>query len=206
MNQILHSKKTPLFILILCLCCLVLLIQSTTAQAKTVYVDDDADPSWYNDTQVATVSEAILNASDGDSIFIYDGFYLESTEIVVEINNIDISGQSKQGTIIHSQYGQSLFVVSLDSVSFSSLTVENASGEGTGISANGVSDLSIDNVIFYNNFGDIGVSSVTNLSITNVLCSAGAYEAIRLYNIAGSFLFEDNIITVSYTHLTLPTN
>ncbi len=186
MNHKLHSKKTPLFILILCLFCLALFIQSTSAQAKTVYVDDDASPAWYNATQVATVSEAIFNASEGDSVFIYNGFYLEPTEIYVEVNNIDISGQSKESAIIHSQNGFDLFTVLSDSISFSSLTLENASGEGTAISANSVSDSSIDNVIFSNNFVDISASSVTNLSITNVLCSGGAYEAIQLYNVAGS--------------------
>jgi|GEM_PF-3620009 len=205
MNHIAHSKKTHLLLLILCLFCFVLILQSTSAQAKTVYVDDDADPGWYNATQVATVLEGINNASDGDTVFIYDGFYLEPEEIVVEINNIHISGQSKEGTIIHSENGQGLFWASLDSVSFSTMTLENASGEATAIAANGVTNLAIDNVVFSDNFGDIGLSGVTNLSITNVFCSGGAYEAIRLSNIAGSFLFESNTINGGLTGLSIDT-
>jgi hypothetical protein len=49
---------------------------------KIIYVDDDADPSWYDATHVKTIQEGIENASDGDTVFVYCGTYYEN--IIIE--------------------------------------------------------------------------------------------------------------------------
>jgi len=44
----------------------------------SIFVDDDADPSWYDATHVHNISEAIDNATAGDTVIIYNGNYTES--------------------------------------------------------------------------------------------------------------------------------
>jgi len=42
-----------------------------------VYVDDDADLDWYDETHVKTIKEGIKVAEDGDTVFVYGGVYNE---------------------------------------------------------------------------------------------------------------------------------
>jgi hypothetical protein len=51
------------------------LIQKEVAIIADVYVDDDADPSWYDATHVRTIQEGIDNATVGDTVFVYNGTY-----------------------------------------------------------------------------------------------------------------------------------
>ena len=36
-----------------------------------IYVDDDADPDWYDATHVKTIQEGIDNATSGQTIYVY---------------------------------------------------------------------------------------------------------------------------------------
>ena len=63
----------------------------------TIYVDDDADPGWYDATHVKTIQEGIDNASSGDTVFVYNGTYYEN---VVVNKSIDLIGENKESTIV----------------------------------------------------------------------------------------------------------
>ena len=43
----------------------------------TIFVDDNADSSWYDATHVKTIQEGIENASSGDIVYVYNGTYNE---------------------------------------------------------------------------------------------------------------------------------
>jgi len=61
-----------------------------------IYVDDDADPDWYDATHVRTIQEGVNNASAGDTVFVFDGTYAKVT-----VNKrVDLVGQSKEGVIV----------------------------------------------------------------------------------------------------------
>lgn len=62
-----------------------------------LYVDDDADPSWYNETQVHTIQEAVDNASTGATIFVYNGFYPSITYVE---KTVRITGESIDGVVV----------------------------------------------------------------------------------------------------------
>jgi len=78
------------------------LLFSTTVKGDNgiIYVDDDADPSWYNETNVQTIQEGINNASTGDTIFVYNGTYNEDLFINKTIN---LYGESNVFTIINGE-------------------------------------------------------------------------------------------------------
>ena len=61
-----------------------------------IYVDDDAEPGWYDATHVKTIQEGINNATAGDTVFVFDGTYAKVT-----VNKrVDLVGESKEGVIV----------------------------------------------------------------------------------------------------------
>ena len=68
-----------------------------TISDMQVYVDNDADPGWYDPTHVKTIQEGINRASVGDTVFVYDGVYTENFEIKKPLNLI---GQDRDNTVI----------------------------------------------------------------------------------------------------------
>ena len=62
-----------------------------------VYVDDDAESTWYDHTHVRTIQEGINNASNGDTVFVYNGLYPEN---IIVNKTIDLSGEEKENTVI----------------------------------------------------------------------------------------------------------
>lgn len=53
-----------------------------------IYVDDNANPSWYNATHVRTVQEGVNNATSGDTIYVYNGTYTENVNVNKSVNII----------------------------------------------------------------------------------------------------------------------
>ncbi len=92
-----------------------------------IYVDDDADPSWYDETHVKTINEGIANATEGNIIFAYNGTYHETIKINKTINLV---GENNQNTIIDGErtFGNVLSVYA-DFVNISNFTIQNCSQE-----------------------------------------------------------------------------
>lgn len=68
--------------------------------AKTIYVDDDAPPEWYDETHVKTIPEGITVAEDGDTVFVFNGNYEEYYGFTID-KSIDLIGEDKYLTIIN---------------------------------------------------------------------------------------------------------
>lgn len=62
-----------------------------------IYVDDDATHDWYDSTHVKTIQEGIDNASDDDTIFVYNGTYYEN---IIVNKRVDLIGEDRDNTII----------------------------------------------------------------------------------------------------------
>ncbi|MCJ7570581.1 MAG: hypothetical protein MUO82_01710, partial [Candidatus Thermoplasmatota archaeon] len=76
--------------------------KNVSFEIADVYVDDDADPSWYDASHVKTIQEGINNATAGDTVFVYNGTYYEN---VVVNKTISLVGEDKNGTIIDGSGG-----------------------------------------------------------------------------------------------------
>ena len=95
---------------------------------NTVYVDDDADPSWYTPTQVKTIQEGVNNASVGDTVFVYKGTYFEN---VVVDKSINLIGEDRDKTIIDGGGSGNVVYVSANYVNISNFTLTNSSDLGS---------------------------------------------------------------------------
>ncbi len=100
----------------------------------TIYVDDDADPSWYDATHVKTIQEGIINATIGDMVFVYEGTYIEN--IIVD-KTLDLVGEDKNNTILHGlDESDNALKISSDWCNISEFTIENGGSNSGGIRVN----------------------------------------------------------------------
>ncbi|KYK34784.1 MAG: hypothetical protein AYK22_04740 [Thermoplasmatales archaeon SG8-52-3] len=66
---------------------------------RTIYVDDDADPEWYDETHVKTIAEGISVAEEYDIIVVFRGTYDENSLYIDK--TLDLMGVDKYSTIIY---------------------------------------------------------------------------------------------------------
>ena len=117
--------KNTLFVFgIICFCTFFgsIIGEETTIEKSIIYVDDDADPGWYDATHVRTIQEGINNATVGDTVYVYNGTYYENLIINKSIN---IIGQNKQDTIIDGVGFENVVNISIDHVTISNLSMRN---------------------------------------------------------------------------------
>ncbi len=95
-----------------------------------IYVDDDADPDWYDATHVKTIQEGINNASAGNTVFVYNGTYYENVDITKD--KIKLIGEDKTSTIIDADNsGHGIYVgIKSHNMVISNFTIRNANGCG----------------------------------------------------------------------------
>lgn len=117
--------------LMMIFCCSILNLNSEIGLCgetggKTIYVDDDGDKNY------TTIKDAINDASDGDTIYVYNGVY----EGYFLINkSITITGENKESTIIDGDIITgyldlpqlpSLIWIKADNVTISGFTIKNS--------------------------------------------------------------------------------
>lgn len=112
-----------------------------------IYVDDDGGADY------TKIQDAIDNASDGDTIYVYGGFYQERIYIDRSIN---LNGEDIGDTIIDGGKNGDVIRITKSSVSVSNFTIQNRSIDEVhdGISLSYCYDISI----IDNNFIDCGIS------------------------------------------------
>lgn len=97
-----------------------------------IYVDDNADPGWYDATHVHTIQEGIDNASSGGTVAIWAGTY---TENVVVNKTISLIGNGTADTIVCNPTGYAIHIT-VDNVNIRYLKAYVDSGTGRGIKIN----------------------------------------------------------------------
>jgi len=76
------------------------------------------------------IQDAIENASDGDTVFVYNGMYQES-DISVD-KGITLFGENKTTTIIDGLWSLVIFFIKVSNVTVRNFTLKNTSGSGFG--------------------------------------------------------------------------
>jgi parallel beta-helix repeat protein len=158
-----------------------------------LFVDDDADPSWYDATHVKTIQEGIDNATAGGTVYVYNGTYFEN---VVIDKSINLVGEDRATTIIDGSEKLKVVYVTSDSVNISEFTIQNSSymGVGFGIHLYHVDNCRIYNNIVIDNFEGVTLAySSDNFIIKNNLSLNYCY-GIRLFeNCMNNFINNNDV-------------
>jgi parallel beta-helix repeat protein len=124
---------------------------------KTIYVDDDGGADY------TKIQDAINNASDGDTVYIYSGTYFEN---VVVDKPITLQGEDRNTTIVDGGGVNDTILINADWVTVSNLGVTN-SGENLfmdgGIHTSNDYSIIMNNSVFNNKWNGILVESHYNI-------------------------------------------
>ncbi len=124
------------------------------------------------------IQDAIDNASDGDTVFVYDDSspYYENIEIYKSINLI---GENRDTTIIDGNESGDVVYITADLVNINGFTIRNGGEEGIYLINSNYCKLS--NNIVHNN-ADIGIllNQSENNTITNNMIHNNTYDGILL--------------------------
>jgi nitrous oxidase accessory protein len=140
------------------------------------------------------IQDAIDNASDGDTIFVYNGMY---TENLVVNKSLTLVGQDKNFTIIEThlyQYPSDSIQVNVDEVSVSGFTIQHndAYPFTVGINLNSCGHVAIfDNIIRENNVGIYDSQTYDLTIVKNILYDN--YNAIYCSQSNGILISENTL-------------
>ncbi len=142
-------------------------INATTLSPLDIYVDDDADPSWYNATHVKTIQEGIYNATFGSNVYVYNGTYYEN---VVVDKTINLFGEDKNTTKIDGNDNDYTIQISAKWVNISGFNIFNSSYAGISISSeyNIIKNNNINS-----NYGAILLKKSNNTFVSNIISDNG---------------------------------
>ena len=147
---------------------------------KIIYVDDEGGADYIK------IQDAINNASNGDTIFVFNGKYNEENLTINK--SINLIGENKYFTIIDGCRGNNTVNIISENVILSGFTVTNSSNKNwflAGIRLTGSKNKIYGNIIKNNQLGIFG-KAVTNIYI---------YDNI-FYNDGIIFsLYDENFIT-----------
>ena len=138
---------------------------------NTIYVDDDADPSWYNATHVKTIQEGIDDVSIGDTVYVYSGTYYEN---VVVDKTINLVGENRDSTVIDGTGFGDVVQLTAREVSISEFTIQNSGNFKPGECNSGLEVCSCFNTISWNNISnnnDVGIYFLFDQATDNNIVS-----------------------------------
>ena len=101
------------------------LAASSASAAKTWYVDDDGGQDF------TRIQAAVVAASDGDTIYVYEGYY---NEIVTLDKELTVMGENKTTTIIDGNKIKDVVKMTADNCSLCEFTVKNSASSYAGVS------------------------------------------------------------------------
>jgi len=149
-------------------------IPTITAINSTLYVDDDGTADY------TSIQTAINAATDGDTIFVYNGEYHESLHVD---KSLHIMGEDRDNTIIN-RTGSALITIEHDHVHFEGFSLINAA------------DVWLDDAAVISVFSD-------NTIIENNVIQTNLYNGIKLHPRTKENSIIHNIITAGYAGLRL---
>ena len=136
---------------------------SLYASEKTIYVDDDGSADY------TKIQDAIDDASDSDTVFVYNGTYYEN---LVVNKKIDLIGEDKHTTIVDGMMKGDTITINVEGVTLSNFTIMCGVTDikndicRAGIRVTRSNNNIKNNIIKNNKLGIFGLR-VTNLTICN---------------------------------------
>lgn len=152
-------EKEKLNVLVICaLLVMGILVFIPSTESKTIYVSQTG--SW----DYIKIQDAIDNATDGDTIFVFSGYYNEDLVISKEITLI---GYNKYNTIINGSSTKHTISINHNNVVIKTFTIFNSSedGLGAGVFVNNTDNCLITDSIIERNHIGIFLNHPNNITI-----------------------------------------
>jgi len=139
-----------------------------STNGEIIYVDDDNIQGPWNGTlefPYRYIHNAVENASDGYTIFVFNGTY---NETVFVDKTLFIIGENKNDTIIDGMYDEVILHIIRDTVTIMNFTLRNTGGycNNAGIKLDSKNNL-IEDCIFYRTKTGVYVNETNNNEIIN---------------------------------------
>jgi nitrous oxidase accessory protein len=130
------------------------------AGTSTWYVDDDGSADF------TKIQDAVDEASQGDTVFVYNGTYNENIEITKD--NLTLIGEDRDGVIVIQHDNKEYFIIiSADNIAFSGFSIQN--GRYTGFNPPAIEILGSNNTFFHNKYLNNSLRGVIYLNSYNIL-------------------------------------
>jgi len=138
------KNKTLILVIttVLVLSSIILVSNEIDSNHGIIYVDDDGTADY------TSIQEAIDNAPDGETIYVFSGIYYEN--IVTNKQKLTLIGENKNTTIIDAKGTGDGIRIGYDSTSISDFTIRNTGGDGFGIVIYHRWHINISRCIIYN--------------------------------------------------------
>ncbi|KAA0002605.1 MAG: hypothetical protein FE048_03430 [Thermoplasmata archaeon] len=154
------------------------MVQKTSGEGNTLYVAADGTAEY------TSIQDAIDNASDGDTIFVFNGTYYENIVINKSINLI---GENRDATIIDGSGAGDVVNITADWVNISGFTIQNSNiaWSYAGVKINSTNN-TISKCIISNNAHGIYTLFSRNNTISNCTISnnKGGVNSLHSYNLS----------------------
>ena len=167
-----------------------------------IYVDDDNTAGPWDGTQAHPyqyIQDGIDNANAGDTIYVFNGTYIEN----VYINKVvDLVGESKESVFVTSASGSEIIQLKVSYIDISGISVIN--GQTVGILFDGVDNCTIaNNIISDNQFG-IMMANSTHNSIDNNLIKNNTCAIAMFYSTYNSI--SNNLVEYNSQSILIETH
>ncbi len=148
--------------ILLVMSCLLIYPMKTVQASEILYVGG-SNPGNYT-----TIQSAINDANPKDTIFVYDGVYLETVDIDKAIT---LKGENRANTIIDGMYQNNVINMTSDNISFSGFTIKNSGGFQNNAAITIHSNtITISDCIIYRSRIGIRISNSAFTTIRNCIC------------------------------------
>ena len=185
-------------------------------QNGLIYVDDDNVYGPWNGTQeypYQHIQDAIINATDKDIIYVFNGIYNET--LIID-KPLIIIGENKSNTIIDGNYKEIVITVKADTVIIGNVTIRNSGGykNNAGIKIDTIGN-TINHCIIYHTKTGIYINNTKHNEIRNCTLQAngeGVFLKSSSSNVIEGCYFvknsiaihldgsQDNLIRLCYLH------
>ena len=172
-----------------------LLITTVLSVSGTVMVESTSTSTSFGNTlyvggsgpgNYSTIQEAIDDASDGDTVFVYDDSSPYYENVVID-KSVNLIGENKQTTIIDGCKNGDVVKIIANQVDINGFTVRNGGLYDAGIFVYDSHDTSLsDCIISSNNGHGIEVDRTKHASVSNCLISSNKHFGVLIYTADGN--------------------
>jgi len=164
-----------------------------------IYVDDDGGADY------TKIQNAIDNATNGDTIFVYSGVYYEN---IIVNKTLELIGENKISTIINAENNGDVISIYANDVHLTGFTILNSGKsdypfyEYQGIFIDSNSNIVRDNIIYNSEEGIYLNSSYGNIITENVIEKSNSHS-IKLYRSNFNIITYNAIFNFNNSGITL---